>query len=142
MNGNTELLNFVYQNAQMGTVTINQLNGIVENGNFKRHLDRQLKGYQAMEKEAAELLEANGCDEKGLSTFEKVRTYLMIDLQTLTDKSAAHIAEMMMIGSNMGVINAIKNRRKYDDAEKNILGLMERLQRFEEDNIQELKNFL
>lgn len=142
MNGNTELLNFIYQNAQMGTATINQLDGIVEDGNFKRHLDKQLKGYQEMEREAVRLLEENGCDEKGLSRFEKLRTYLMIDLQTLTDKSAAHIAEMMMIGSNMGVINAIKNRRKYGGAEKRILALMERLQRFEEGNIQELKGFL
>lgn len=142
MNGNTELLNFVYQNAQMGTATINQLAEIVDESDFKNHLEAQLQGYRDMEHDAEKLLEANGCDEKGLSAFEKVRTYLMIDLQTLTDKSPAHVAEMMMIGSNMGVINAIKNLRKYEDAEKDIKGLMEQLQRFEERNIEQLKKFL
>lgn len=142
MNGNTELLNFVYQNAQMGTVTLNELSGIVGNDDFKRHMNAQLEGYRSMEDQAKKLLEENGCDEKGLTAFEKIRTYLMIDLQTLTDRSASHVAEMMMIGSNMGVINAIKNLKKYENAEKDIKNLMERLLKFEEENIRQLKKFL
>lgn len=142
MNGNTELLNFVYQNAQMGTATIHQLVGIVHDSAFKEHLTSQLRGYQSLEQKAVEQLERNGCDEKGLSSFEKMRTYLMIDLQTLTDKTPSHIAEMMIIGSNMGVINAIKNLRKYKDAQGDIRSLMAQLQQFEEQNLEQLKKFL
>ena len=36
-----------------------------------------------------------------LVLLKKIRTYLMINMQTLTDKSTSHIAEMMMIGSTM-----------------------------------------
>ena len=32
------------------------------------------------------MLNENGYDEKGIGSFEKIRTYLMINLQTLTDK--------------------------------------------------------
>ena len=142
MSQTTELLNFVYQNAQMGTDTIRQLLDIVDEDDFKRHLEAQEKGYQDMEQEALRLLEEQGCGEKGLSAFEKLRTYLMIDLQTLTDRSASHVAEMMMIGSNMGVINAVKNLKKYPEGDKQVRALMERLLRFEEDNIQQLKKFL
>lgn len=42
----------------------------------------------------------------------------------------------------MGVINAIKNIKKYSDAEPEIINLMKRLLKFEENNIQELKAFL
>ena len=49
MSQTTELLNFVYQNAQMGTVTIRQLLDIVDEDDFKRHLEAQEKGYQDME---------------------------------------------------------------------------------------------
>jgi len=42
----------------------------------------------------------------------------------------------------MGIINAIKNLKKYKDAEPDIKNLMERLLRFEENNIQQLKAFL
>ena len=88
------------------------------------------------------MLERNGCDAKGLNALEKMGTYLMIDMQTLTDRSASHVAEMMMVGSNMGVINAIKNLKKYPNADGDTRGLMERLLKEEEDNVQQLKKFL
>ena len=109
MNGNAELLNFIYQNSQMGVDTINQLIGIVEDDDFKNHIKAQYKEYKEIHQAAKKLLNENGYDEKGISALEKIRTYLMINMQTLTDKSASHIAEMLIIGSNMGIINAVKN---------------------------------
>ena len=142
MNGNVELLNFIYQNSQMGVITIKQLQGIVNDDSFKNILESQYNEYNEINNEAQRLLNQHGFDEKGISAFEKIRTYLMINIQTLTDKSASHVSEMMTIGSNMGIINAIKNLKKYNDAEPEILNLMERLLRFEENNVQELKQFL
>ena len=69
-------------------------------------------------------------------------TYLMIDMQTLTDRSASHVAEMMMVGSNMGVFNALKYLKNYEDADRDTGGLMERMLKEEEDNVQQLKKFL
>ncbi len=144
MNENVELLNFIYQNSQMGVITIKQLIGYVEEKEeeFKKHLESQLDEYQQINLSAKSLLQENGYDEKGIGMMEKVRTYLMINIQTLTDKSPSHLAEMLIIGSNMGIINAIKNIRKYKNANMYIVGLMERLLRFEENNVQELKKFL
>jgi len=142
MNGNAELLNFIYQNSQMGVHTLEQLIDIVENEEFKRHLESQYREYQDIHRAAKEALNKNGYDEKGIGAFDKIKTYLMINMQTLTDRSASHISEMLIIGSNMGIINAIKNLKKYKDAEPDIKNLMERLLRFEENNIQQLKAFL
>ena len=142
MNGNVELLNFIYQNSQMGVITIKQLIGIAKEDDFKAHLESQYNEYDQIHNEAQRLLNQNGFDEKGISAFDKIRTYLMINMQTLTDKSSSHISEMLIIGSNMGVINAVKNIKKYNDAEPEILNLMERLLKFEENNVQELKEFL
>lgn len=142
MNGNAELLNFIYQNAQMGTETIRQLADIVKDKEFITHLKTQYQEYKEIVEQARNLLNQNGYDEKGINAFEKLRTYLMINMQTLTDKSASHIAEMLIIGSNMGVINCVKNLKKYSNADKNIRDLMDRLLKSEENNIQQLKNFL
>jgi len=142
MNGNAELLNFIYQNSQMGVHTLEQLIGIVEDEKFKKRLESQYREYQEIHKAAQEMLNKNGYDEKGLSTFEKIRSYIMINMQTLTDKSSSHIAEMLIIGSNMGIIDAVKNIKKYQDAEPEIINLMKRLLEFEENNVQELKKFL
>ena len=142
MNDNARLLNFVYQNAQMGVDSIRQLMGIVENKELKEHLKTQFQGYEEFRNTARQMLEENGFDEKEISAFSKISTYLMINMQLLTDKSATHIAEMMIQGSNMGVIDAIKNLNECEDAEQDIRNLMEKLQKFEEHNIEKLKEFL
>ena len=142
MNGNAELLNFIYQNSQMGINTIEQLLDIVEDVDFKTQLQSQLNEYQKINIEATKMLNENGYDEKGISGFKKLRTYLTINMQTVTDKSTSHIAEMMIIGSNMGIIDAIKHLKQYQDAENNILHLMDQLLKFEENNVSTLKEYL
>ena len=142
MNGNAELLNFVYQNSQMGVNTISQLIDIAEDDEFKRHLESQLREYREIHTAAKNALNKAGYDEKGLSAFEQIRTYFMVNLQTLTDRSSSHIADRLIIGTHMGIINAIKNLRKYEDAEPSIRDLMDRLLKFEENNVRQLKNFL
>ncbi|MBU5483250.1 hypothetical protein KQI86_02850 [Clostridium sp. MSJ-11] len=142
MNGNAELLNFIYQNSQMGVNTIQQLIKIVEDKKFKDHLHEQLKGYEEIHQSAKEILNKNGYDEKGIGAFNKIKTYLMINLQTLNDKTSSHVSEMMILGSNMGIIDAIKNVRKYKEAEDDIVSLMKGLQKFEEENVEKLKVFL
>lgn len=142
MNDDVKLLNFIYQNSQMGVETIDQLEKIVEDKDFKRYLKEKYEGYLKIHRDAKEKLNSHGFDEKGISSFEKIRTYLMINMQTLTDKSTTHIAEMMMIGSTMGIINAIRNLSEYDHADRAILDLMATLKKFEEKSYQDLQGFI
>lgn len=142
MNGNAELLNFIYQNSQMGVNTIEKLLEVCDESEFKQHLQSQHDEYQAINREADVLLAKNGYQEKGISAFDKLKTYIMINIQTLADKSNSHIAEMMMVGSTMGIIQSLRNIRKYKNADSHILELMERLLKFEENNISDLKQFV
>lgn len=138
MNGNAELLNFIYQNSQMGVATINQF----ENKDFKQHLESQYREYDKFHRAAQEMVNEKGYDEKGVGAPSKVMTYLMINIQTLTNQTPSHISEMLITGSTMGVIDAIKKLKEYTDAEPKIRNLMEELKIMEEDNIQQLKKFL
>ncbi|SHO51487.1 hypothetical protein [Anaerocolumna xylanovorans] len=142
MDANAEYLNYIYQNAQMGTETIGQLLDIVEEKEFKDILNSQYKEYEAIEKEAERILREKSKEEKDISLYQKVSAYIMINVKTLTDKSASHIAEMMMQGSTMGVIDIIRNNRKYQEADKEIVSLGQRLLKFEENNISECKKFI
>lgn len=142
MNGNAELLNFVYQNSQMGVDTIKQLTNITEDASFKAHLESEYNEYNDIHTAARKALNENGYDEKGISAMEKIKTDLVLNMQTLTDKSPSHISEMLIIGSNMGVVNAVRSLKKYQNAEPNCVNLMDRLLKFEENNIQQLKAFL
>lgn len=143
MNQNQELLNFIYENAQMGIETLPKLIKLVEDENFKEQLKYQYKKYTEFAEKAKKLLAENGCEEKGVSTMQKLQTYIMINIQTLTDKSVTHIAEMLIVGSNMGVIQALRRIRQFSHgAKKEILDFMYDLLRHEEDNIKKLKLFI
>ena len=73
MNGNAELLNFVYQNSQMGIETLPKLLETVEGGEeLKTHMKKQLEGYEKFHEEAKNMLNENGYDEKGIGAFEKL----------------------------------------------------------------------
>ena len=113
MNANTELLNFIYQNSQMGTETLKQLIEITEDTDFQDFLQKHLEGYERFHKEARQMLNENGCDEKGLGTFDKVKTYLMVNVQTMKDRSVSNIAGMLINGSTMGIIDAVKKLHQY-----------------------------
>lgn len=142
-NDNAQLLNFVYQNSQMGVDTITELMDITTDEAFKERLHDQLVEYRSIHDRAARMLEANGFNEEGLSAFEKIRTYLMINFQTLSDDSVSHIAEMLIVGSTMGIVQALRNIHKYkESAEPDILGLMEYLRDFEENNVERFKGWL
>ncbi len=142
MKKDADLLNNIYQNSQMGVNTMKQLIEITEDDNFKKQLEEQYREYKEIRKLAEQKLNERGYDEKGINTFDKIKTYLMINFQTLTDKSTSHIAEMLMVGSMMGIINAVRNLKEHKDCDKDILDLMERLLKFEEHNIQKLKEYL
>lgn len=142
MSGNTELLNFVYQNSQMGIESLSQLIELSDDEEFKACMEKQLEKYREFNKDARRLLEERGHNEKSIGMFDKLKTYLMINLQTMNDKSASHMAQMLIEGSSMGVTNALQDLRKYEDADTEILRLMRKLYKFEEKNVETYKAFL
>lgn len=143
MSADAEMLNFVYQNSQMGVETLNQLIPMIDNEAFKKRIEAQLKEYEQIHEEAKKLLNRHGYDEKGIGALEKIMAYLMIDMKTLMDKSSSHIAEMLIQGSNMGIIDAVKRINQYEkEAEKEVTALMKRLLKFEENNVERLKEAL
>lgn len=142
LNENIELLNFIYQNSQMGVNTIDQLIKIVDNKKFKKQLKSQYKEYLKINISVRKKLNKYGYDEKGITAFEKVRTYLMINIQTMKDKTPSHVSEMLIIGSNMGILDATKNLKKYRKSNRKIINLMKELLEIEENNVQQLKKYL
>ena len=126
----------------MGVSTLGKLIDMVGEITFRKQLTDQLAEYRTFENSAKELISKYGAAEKGLSDVDKAKTYFTISMQTMTDKSNSHIAEMLITGSNMGIIESVKNLKKYPAAEKEVRDLLQRLLEFEENNVQRLKEFL
>lgn len=142
MNKNAELLNYIYQNTAMGVNTINQIKEKVKDDRFFKELQYQLDEYQKIHDEAKQILISNGKSEKDLSAMDKIKTYIMVNMNLIADKSVQHISEMLIQGSTMGIIDCTKHINDYDNADPQILTILNKLLHFEQQNIERLKKFL
>lgn len=142
MNHNAEFLNYIFQNSEMGVGTLTKIIDVVEDEELLKHLRAQLKEYRNINEEATKKLIASGHQEKDIGAMQKISAYMSISMKTMVDKTPSHIAEMLMQGSTMGIIDAIRNIKKYSEAEEDIVKLAKRLLKMEENNLEQLKNFL
>ncbi len=142
MNTNLEMMNYIYQNAQMGQDTLTQLLKIVEDADFIKLLESQKNEYKSIFDECDRRINQNNAEPKGIGKMAEMSTYLMINIQTLTDKTSTHIAGMIMQGSVMGIIDIIRNLKKYKEADESVVALGKRLLQIEERNFNECKKFL
>ncbi|ABR34193.1 hypothetical protein [Clostridium beijerinckii] len=75
-------------------------------------------------------------ETKDINVFSKASTYVMINLNTLVNKTSSHISEMMIKGSVMGIIDITKRIKEYPNADKEILDLANKLLKLEQNNVE------
>jgi len=142
MNENIEMLNYIYQNAEMGKTTIDQILKEVEELQFRDVLKEQLKDYQYVVNKCDTLLIESGKLPKGIDAMPKIMSYIKIKFDTLKDDTPSHIAEMIINGSTMGITEITKNLNKYNQVDNSTKDLASRLLKIEQDNIEALKPYL
>lgn len=142
MNSNIELLNSIYQNAEMGKSSTKDVIDICEDEEFKAVLQKHYNEFERIYNTAENKLVSTNEDPKNLSTFAKVSTDMMLNIKTLTDKTPSHLSEIMIQGDTMGIIDITKKLHEYNDASQEILDLGNDLLKFEQNSIDELKRFL
>lgn len=138
----TKLYKYICKNAQMGVGTTSKLLSKIEDPQLCDHIREEHREYSSIYCSAKTALQNAGEQPKGLSKAEKARTSMMIAMEIARNSSDSHIAEMLMTGSNMGIIQGVRTSRKCKDADPQAADLMNRLMQFEESNYQALKKFL
>ena len=74
--------------------------------------------------------------------MEKMRTDGMVSLNLMMNDSDSHVAQMLMTGSTMGMINAEKELKKFPNADPYAKALMKHLSDYERDTLEKMKEFL
>lgn len=142
MNSNIEFLDYIYQNAEMGKSTISELIDIVKDEPYRKNLESQLKEYTEIFDISNNKIKDTQESSKGIGTLTKITSYIMINIKTLTNKTPSHISEMLIQGSTMGIIDITKRLKQYKDATQDIKDIANRLLKFEQQNVEEMKKFL
>lgn len=142
MSNSTQMLNDIYQGAQMGTESISHLIKLAEDIPFRKTLETQLAEYQNLQDSAEKMLKSANQPVEGVGGMAKASSYVMVEMKTLTDKSSAHMAEMMIQGSTMGVIQMTKDIKAYPNADPRVRKLADKMLATEQHNIEEMKRFI
>ena len=142
MNNHIEFLNYIYQNAQMGVVGIKDIIGKVENEKFEKLLNEQKADYQNICDEAIEILKKYGKEQKELNKMAKISSYMMTQMKTMSDSSTSNLAKMMMEGSNKGIIEITEKLNNFAEQDEEIVALANKLLETEQNNLDNLKQFL
>ena len=137
-----EFLNKVYQNAQMASDSITTVSQKVQDKNLLSDLQTQHQQYTAISSKATtELANANELPTDS-NIMQQAMTWGGIQLNTAFDKTPDHIAEMMIQGSTMGIIDMSRTIKQYNDIPQNIKALGYELITIEENNVQRMKTYL
>lgn len=140
---NVELLNYISKNTEMGKSSIKQLLEVVKHPELRETIESQYREYDEIYDLAHQALETRHEEAKNVNPMAKISSYIMINFNNLTDGSESSMAEMMLKGSNSGIVEITKHLNDLgDQVEPDVKQLAERLLKFEKRNVEELKKFL
>lgn len=142
MDNHGKILNYIYQNSEMGVGVIKRLLTVLEDEDFIEQLQEQYNEYIDINRTAKQLIDEKGVKVQSLGAFDKIKTYLMVNIQALSDNSPSSVAEKLIVGTNMSIIESTRKVKEYPDICPVCEILMERLQQTEQNNIEQLKKFL
>lgn len=145
MNENMELLNFVYENAEMGVHTLNNLSDILrkKDNKIKGLIEGELKEYNNFLKESEKLLKKNKLEHKKTNLMSKISSKMGIAMETMKDNSDPAIASMVIEGLTMGIVEMETKIESYKKiVDKKILKLSNKFLKFQEEEIEKLKTFM
>ncbi len=142
---NQELLQYIYQTAEMGkystTELSKQLHG--KDNKIKDILDDILDEYEKVYKKVKKLLEKHHIDEKETGFMAKMSASMNMKKQVIQDNSDASMADMLIKGLTMGSLETSKKIDQYEKkVDDKVLDLAKGLHKFQEKKIEELKKFL
>ena len=137
-----QLLNHIYQTAEMGGEGIRSVLKYAEEPKLINALNSQLTEYERLRNDAGSLLQARGEPPRGLGPVAKASSEVMSTVKAMTDRSATNIAEMMIQGSTMGVTKSLRTMRDCEMKDGEVRRLADKLLKTERANIEEMKRFL
>lgn len=139
-----ELLSELYKNMKMGADSIVNVSSKVGEGALRDELARELDTYESFSKKIGMLIYESGEEPKEKDLVSKVASKVGMAMNTLTDSTESHIAEMMIEGATMGITENTKLINKYKDsgADEKALQLCRDSVKFMQDSIEALKKFL
>ena len=143
-NNNLDILDEINKGATMGMDAISYVSEKVGDETFSKVLDGEYNKYKDISRRVNNLY-SNYSDKEPHETnaMNKMMTWYGIQMNTITDKSNSKISELLMQGTNMGII---EGRRLLNQNQENIAtdvkNILNDFVTMQEDSVETLKKYL
>lgn len=141
-NINLTILNEIHKAVQMGKDSISYVAGKVGEPVMKDNLSFQYTEYEKIENRVNNEFQKYGEIPDSESPKDKVMSWMGVQMNTISDKSNSKIAELLIQGSTMGIIECKKLMNHNPKADEEVKTILNHFITFQENNVEKMKEFL
>jgi len=136
------VLDELNKGASMGKDAIHFIMDKVKDENLRIELDNQYKKYDEITQKIARLYpEYSEKQPHDTSVLNKARTWYGIEMKTMMDESTSKIAELLLQGTNMGIIEGRK-LLNHKNSNEEVNSIAQEYVNMQENAVEQLKKFL
>ena len=142
MKDNINALDETYKGAVMGINAITYILNKVEDKKFKETLQKQLDNYKIITTKITDIYPKYTTKKiEQTNIMTKAMSYAGIEMKTMNDKSISKLADILLQGMNMGIIEGKKiiNNKKLD---REIVLIINKFIVMQEKSVETLKQYL
>ncbi|MDD2227070.1 MAG: hypothetical protein PHH71_00595, partial [Clostridia bacterium] len=132
----------LYKQLSTSMQSIEELLLKIECDELKKELSNQLTDFDLIARECEMIAKSEEINLKENNLFEKIKLWSSLNLNTIMDKRASHITEIMIIGTVSGLIQCLKLLRDYKEICPELDDICNKIIDLDEKNYQILKKFI
>ena len=137
-----EVLAEIYRNCQLALQSISDVLPETEDEELRKEIEVQHEGYEKICGKASVIAKNKNIELKEPNPMKKMMMWGSIKMNTLTDGSRQHIADMMIQGTVMGITSLKTTAGKAECSDEEICSLLQELIALEEKYEKKLKTYL
>ncbi len=142
-NQNLNILDEVNKGATMGMDAISYVSEKVVDNDFKKVLNTEYNKYKDISNRVNNLYDNYSSKEPHeTNAMNKMMTWYGIQMKTMVDDSTSKLSELLMQGTNMGIIEGRRLLNQNQNIEPDVKNILNDFVVMQEDSVETLKKYL
>ena len=140
---NVKVLNEVNKGTTMGMDAISYVASKVGDPKFQEVLDVEYGKYKKIYNQVDEIYsQYSDSQPQETNAMNKMMTWYGIQMKTMTDSTTSKLSELLMQGTNMGIIEGRRLINQNPDIAPDVKNILQDFVTMQEDSVETLKKYL
>lgn len=142
MNQTIDLLREVVRTARDGAEGIQLIMDKTVDTALRQFLFSEKERYTDIERDAGKKLIDMGSHALPETLMNQAGMRMGVAMDTMMDNSSSHLAELLIQGNNMGIVELTKRQKSCSEADRESIDLCNRMIKLQQDSIEQAKHYL